>query len=198
MCPIFVKGFSHIWFCQCGFLFNFHLVMILLKLKIFQSGRMYWQNTVLAMAVIFKKIFGYYVNNTHTILIIIVLLVHFKQSRLQILLLFGRNMYQNCNCVSGLGTNLPFILITNTTLCFPFLHPTYLWLRARCQDRMQHNQMHLLPIYKWQQRDLCWEQVGHSVPTMLFTWDQHSPLLLLEGILSLSSVSISQMAELKC
>lgn len=37
--------------------------------------------------------------------------------------------------------------------------------------------------------------MGHTVPTTLFTWDQYSPLLL-EGILSLSSVSFSQMAVL--
>lgn len=75
------------------------------------------------------------------------------------------------------------------------LYLIFFWLWARCQAGRQHKQMHLLSICKWQQRDQCGEQVGHCVPTMLFSWDRHSPLLL-EGILSLSSVSISQMGVL--
>lgn len=57
--------------------------------------------------------------------------------------------------------------------------------------------MHLLPFVNDSRKIGGGEQVGHTVPTMLFTWDQYSPLLL-EGIASLSSVSISQMAVLKC
>lgn len=89
--------------------------------------------------------------------------------------------------------DLIFLFLSSGTI--PPLCLIFLWLWATSQAGRQHKQMHLLSICKWQWRDWCGEQVGHSVPTMLFAQDQHLPLLL-EGILSHSYVSISQMAEM--